>query len=1032
MKKISLFSKVIILLIISFKNIKNDAKEYRAFSILKSDKDLLKPMIKLNAEFELIKMKNGMEGLLIHDPFSTISHIHFEVENGCYSDTIPSISHLAEHMIYGGSKNYKNYYPILRTIGGINLYSGGAITGQTNQEYFFTIPYNFKFEEGLKVFIDGFIHPLFSEEIIKKEIQALNSEFYFYINEQYHLLDAIIRQLCSNKTSFYGFTSGNNNTLNPEESKLLSKKLKSYHNIVNKPENLFFILYSNLTIKDLENYSEQYLNYKMHLFPENETDNLEKEKILNNLENYKNNEIFDENLYGHGIYYNSNFKKNYMSIFFYVGEIDFKDLQFDIFEYYSYLFKSKSLMKLLKEKNYISLIHEFEIEGSVLIKNNNVFSINIELTENGVNNINEVLLIIYKYIDIMKKEGINKKYFYDFIKYKRNQNNKDFQKEMFNILTTFSNIIESYRTFGIDQIFNYGTPTFKNYNSNKLKTLLNQIKVEKSFYIINTISKVSELKTFLEFESLKKLKYYNKDYLIGKFPYTLINEIKDNNFKIDNLSIRNINPYFSEKYEKEIPCYKKEINNCKEINEFDYELEDKYKGKLLEDNKYYITYYQIDKSSESFIVNIYLELKFVENENITNEAIDLIKFYINDISSEINEIPTISIVKFDKSFIAFKIQSFSDNIEKIFYEFIKYLKQEPQEYEFNYSKISIKSQNIEKDNLLFRDYVFDIGNQFMSGGIRTKPNINDIIEKINNINFNNFKNIYNNIFKKIILINFKIAGNIDKNLVLRLNNYLKENIKIFINNNLITCDDDLKQKSINEDKSNSNKESSNDYLKQEFSYIIDYYQKSTMINEYDGGIFIIYKFEDKFKDYMNVLKGCLENIGKIYLRFKYSHSYHPKIYVENNFFMIFEQGRYKEPAEMEDDINEVLLGMIKGNVKCENYKDIIKSYKIKPLDIIEKNPLNLFNSFISEKNENENINYLKKKFPKSFRKFMKKISTVFTEPRRYTILIIRNEISDNLFNEIMKKRKKTAKYILNENINIIHTNNIEFLKHRKY
>ena len=285
-----------------------------------------------------------MEGLLIHDPFSTISHIHFEVENGCYSDTIPSISHLAEHMIYGGSKNYKNYYPILRTIGGINLYSGGAITGQTNQEYFFTIPYNFKFEEGLKVFIDGFIHPLFSEEIIKKEIQALNSEFYFYINEQYHLLDAIIRQLCSNKTSFYGFTSGNNNTLNPEESKLLSKKLKSYHNIFNKPENLFFILYSNLTIKDLENYSEQYLNYKMHLFPENETDNLEKEKILNNLENYKNNEIFDENLYGHGIYYNSNFKKNYMSIFFYVGEIDFKDLQFDIFEYYSYLFKSKSLM----------------------------------------------------------------------------------------------------------------------------------------------------------------------------------------------------------------------------------------------------------------------------------------------------------------------------------------------------------------------------------------------------------------------------------------------------------------------------------------------------------------------------------------------------------------------------------------------------------------------------------------------------------------------------------------------------------------
>lgn len=164
--------------------------------------------------------------------------------------------------------------------------------------------------------------------------------------------------------------------------------------------------------------------------------------------------------------------------------------------------------------------------------------------------------------------------------------------------------------------------------------------------------------------------------------------------------MRNINPYFSQKYEKDIPCYKKHINNCKELNEFNYESEDKYNGTLLENDKYYITYYQIDKSSETYLINSYLNFNFKENEKITNEHIDMIKFYINDKLAEINELPTISIDKFDKNSIAFEIQCFKDNIIKIFKSFIEILKNDMQKDIFNYSKISVKTQNIDKDNLL--------------------------------------------------------------------------------------------------------------------------------------------------------------------------------------------------------------------------------------------------------------------------------------------------------------------------------------------
>ena len=111
--------------------------------------------------------------------------------------------------------------------------------------------------------------------------------------------------------------------------------------------------------------------------------------------------------------------------------------------------------------------------NAVLIQNNNVFSINIKLSDNGINNIRDILILIYKYIEIIKEEGFKEEYFNNFIKYRQNQNNKDFQKEMFYklSLSLYSEIIEKYRTFGVNQIFNFGTPINNNYSKKKLKSL---------------------------------------------------------------------------------------------------------------------------------------------------------------------------------------------------------------------------------------------------------------------------------------------------------------------------------------------------------------------------------------------------------------------------------------------------------------------------------------------------------------------------------------------------------------------------------
>ena len=171
----------------------------------------------------------------------------------------------------------------------------------------------------------------------------------------------------------------------------------------------------------------------------------------------------------------------------------------------------------------------------------------------------------------------------------------------------------------------------------------------------------------------------------------------------------------------------------------------------------------------------------------------------------------------------------------------------------------------------------------------------------------------------------------------------------------------------------------------------------------------------------------------IYLRFNYSNSY--GIYILNfqDRIRIYEQGRYKDPTQMNDDINRVIQGMINGNITCENYRDIVDSFiEMKKMNISREKTYDSLvvdffydNEFIEEEeNEEEEV-----KYPDKFTDFMKLLSPIFTEPKRFSILIARSDISDGDFKELVENRKNNEKkYILNESIIIEHTEDIYYMK----
>ena len=986
----------------------DDKKPEEPLIILLKNEEFKKPNRKINAVLELVKLKNGMKGMIISDPYATKSHFQFSIKHGYFIDTVQGISHFGEHMILQGSEKYGPIYQLPTKV--LSIFRGNinAFTSGTFQGYYATLPYNFEYEKIIDMYTDAFRYPLYRADMIKNEIQAVNHEFYDKINHA-SIEEDIIRQLSKKETSFNGMGCGNNETLKPDESELLSKKLKGYHMVIKNPNNIFFTLYSNKTIEESEQLAKTYLNYEMHNFPDNEIDVEDKKKLEDNIKTVESVEIFDDNLYMHGFYYNSIDEVNILHIFYYLGKVDFQKLKFDIVEYFNYLFNSKSLLEVLRNKTYIAVKDKISVSRTDYLDNNNFFLVTIQLTEEGLNNINDILVIINKYIEIMKNEGYKKEYYINFANYMNTLDILSLNKESIASFNLYLKIFMNHHYFESDQILSSGSFTEENYNEDLLKECLNLIKYEKSFYSVNSMKKISELDfldSIFEPESKKivTLKYYNTDFILGKIPNDVKEEIYNKTIIIENLSIRDINPYISEKYgDKVIPCYKEEINTCSEKDEFDYEKEDEYNATKLEESETHITYYQIDKSSESHIVYSYM-IFFLDDFELIDQLSIIQRYYLNYKFSEISD--SIS-YNFDSNKMQFYIifKGFSDNIEKIIKEFIDLIIEEPTQEEFDYSKILAVYGLYENKKIEYREYIIDLLNQFL-GASKNSGDIEDIIKVINNADLESFQSFHSNFISSIYEILFKIAGNIDKNLVQNIHNYLKQKIPISSNNNI-----KLKQ-TLKDDA---------------LFYVYNYYQKSTY-NSPENGILVLYEVSPEYKDYFTIFNSCFSLIALKYLRFNKTNAYSPVSNFDGKYFYIMEQGLYKEVDQMQDDINNVLLDILNGKIDFDDFDDVIESYTMQVETVKEKTFENLFEDFINNNELNEIKDNPEIIIPKNFAELVQLVAPVFENPKRVDIIIARKDLSDEDFQKMYERRSQIQNYTLNDNIPIIHTTDIHAMR----
>ena len=123
-----------------------------------------------------ISLKNGIQALIISDPQLTQSALAVAVKAGSWDDPIeyPGMAHFCEHMLFMGNKKYPAEDEFFRFVGD-NGGMANAYTAGDHTVYLFSAN-NQAFIDGMDRLSQFFIEPLFPESSVKRELLAVDQE----------------------------------------------------------------------------------------------------------------------------------------------------------------------------------------------------------------------------------------------------------------------------------------------------------------------------------------------------------------------------------------------------------------------------------------------------------------------------------------------------------------------------------------------------------------------------------------------------------------------------------------------------------------------------------------------------------------------------------------------------------------------------------------------------------------------------------------------------------------------------------------
>lgn len=316
------------------------------------------------------------------------------VNVGYYNDPddYNGLAHFLEHMLFMGTLKYPNINYFMKFI---NKHGGStnAYTTTDHTNYHFDIQ-NEYFSKALDIFGQFFIDPLFDENYVTKEINAVDSEHSKNINNDSARFNRIIALITDKSHPNSKFGTGNMNTLFKPQ---IREELIKFYNKYYSANIMHLVIYSNINIEESTNLVENIfvnvknkdvnpIEYTIQQFTFPKTKKIECYKLVKMIP--VNNEYI-LNI----IWQLPNLQKKYHS----------KPL-----EYISHLLGHESEGSIYYNLDKLGWCTDIFGGSFMHDETTTLFLLNIVLTETGLNCIPTIIDIIYKYIENVLTNGIHK------------------------------------------------------------------------------------------------------------------------------------------------------------------------------------------------------------------------------------------------------------------------------------------------------------------------------------------------------------------------------------------------------------------------------------------------------------------------------------------------------------------------------------------------------------------------------------------------------------------------------------------------
>lgn len=211
--------------------------------------------------YQLIKLSNGIHGLIITDPTEDLVSCCLSVAVGHHSnpDDIPGLAHLCEHMISLNSKDFPeidSYKKLIHLTGG----SRNALTTSESTSFFFSIPVTSSqkssksdLENILDIFTSNFKNPIFESAYSNREIYAIDNEHTINKTKNNRLIFQGYKLLANNQHQFSRFSTGNFDSLTKSLKKYdIKSQLLNFFKSEYKPDKMTFVLRSPQSLNYLQ------------------------------------------------------------------------------------------------------------------------------------------------------------------------------------------------------------------------------------------------------------------------------------------------------------------------------------------------------------------------------------------------------------------------------------------------------------------------------------------------------------------------------------------------------------------------------------------------------------------------------------------------------------------------------------------------------------------------------------------------------------------------------------------------------------